>query len=95
MTDPNVIDLTQVVGSQLIAAKFDQIGRNLLNLTGMVPSGQVVRLGTVFVGFDGTLTPVWSTSGKQLLAAWPKKVLLHQIAARLPRKPVRQRERIW
>jgi hypothetical protein len=95
MTDPNIIDLTKVVGSQLVAAKFDRIGRNLLNLTGMTPSGRVVRLGTVFLGFDGALTPVWSTLGRQILGGWAEKVLLHQISTRLPKMPARQRERIW
>jgi hypothetical protein len=93
MTDPNVIDLRNVSGSELTAAKFDQIGRNLLNVSGMVPSGEVIRLGTLFIGFDGTLTPVWSAAGDRLLPAFPAQALLTQITARLPRMPAGQHER--
>jgi hypothetical protein len=95
MTNPNIIDMGTVAGSRLVAARVDRILPNILNVTGMTADGRVSRLGTLLVGRDGSLTPVWNSAGKHLLGNWAAKVLVSQIAARLPNEPQRQRERIW
>lgn len=91
MANPNIVDLSTTTGSRLIAAKFDPIGSSLLDLTGLTPSGRVARLGTLIIGFEGALTPVWSTVTAQLLTDWARGVLLAEIASRLTR---RQREQV-
>lgn len=94
MTDPNVIALSKVSGSRLVAARFDQIGStsgSMLNLTGMTPNGKISRLATIIVGRDGALTPIWSTVAGHLLTEWSTSVLLSEISVRLLSA---QRERI-
>jgi hypothetical protein len=94
MNDPNVIDLSRVVGSVLAAARFDLpvfkrpdvpawTSRNLLECRGLTPKGAVVRLGTILIRYDGALMPLWSNYGARFINGWPEKVLLTQIAQRL------------
>lgn len=105
MTDPNVIDLSKVVGSVLAAARFDLpvferpdmpawTSRNLLECRGLTAKGVVVRLGTILIRYDGVLMPLWSNYGARFINGWTEKVLLAQIATRLSKKPTEQRERI-
>lgn len=94
MSDPNVIDLSQVAGSVLTAARFDLpvfkrpdlpawTSRNLLECRGLTPTKAVVRLGTVLIRYDGVLMPLWSNYGARFITGWSEKVLLAQIAQRL------------
>jgi hypothetical protein len=90
----NVIDMRPVAGSLLDAVRFDRpsfarvdrsawTSRNLLDCYGLTPRRVQVRLGTVLIGFDGRLLPLWSEGGARLIDGWPEQYLLDSIAERL------------